>query len=729
MIKRVLILLICIFCQYYFLHAQQISGYVYDNTDEKPIPYASVVVEETMQGTATDTNGFFILKLSQQKTATLIVSCVGYEETKIIYALGSPKNKPIIIHLIPKANFLNTIVITGTRMDKMLKNTPVLTKVISQNELHDIGAVTVVDALESLMPGIHFSPGAMGDNIQIQGLGNNYILVLVNGERLVGEQTENINFSRLNVADVKQIEIINGAASVLYGSSAIGAIINIITKDVNKPVDVYIQGRYSKFNTYTFDAGAGFKIKRFSSKTTFNTKGTDGYDLSPETPTYYTVNPNTDYSINQQFKYKFNEKLNAELNGTFYSHETFNPEGNIYTTHPLSYNYTAGGKINYLNSPKNAMTLSGYGDIYKGYKVYEKEENSKALSADYYYSTYRFIDAWKPSEKIQLVGGVESNVEKMYVAFLHNLPVEKNLSGYNNNLFTQIEYKLFKNIDINGGLRLTQHSEFGMHFSPKISGMYTLKDFRFRAGISNGFKAPTLREMYLSFDHGGMFNVVANPDLIPEESWYESVSIEYIKENINIAITVYNNNISDKITDISYWIDSTGKMEQHFENVANAHLNGIDASLQWRFLKYFYLRGSYGFSNAVDKATGLQLYGNSKHNGTLGLTFKRSGFRIPFTIITIEYPFSFNFSGRISSSRIDEEVSKDENGNEIIVNNSGDPYSLWRFVYSQKIPVRKQLTAEIQLGIDNVFDYANPKSNFMLINPGRTFFITAKLSF
>jgi outer membrane receptor for ferrienterochelin and colicins len=259
------------------------------------------------------------------------------------------------------------VVVTGTRTVRLLKDTPVLTKVISKVEIEESGAITALEALENFVPGVMFTPNAMGDNINIAGLDNKYILILVDGERLVNERTENVNFSRLNTSDIKQIEIINGASSVLYGSNAIGAVINIITKDVDKPVQGNAKIRYSNYNTWVGDASFGMKANGFSSKTNLSAKNSDGYDSGRAgIATNFSMSPYSDFTISEVLKYKFNEDFDIELKGNYYRNETWFLYK--YQTR-IDNNYTFGGKLNYRFSQKNMLTFSGNSYKYNANQV------------------------------------------------------------------------------------------------------------------------------------------------------------------------------------------------------------------------------------------------------------------------------------------------------------------------------------------------------------------------
>lgn len=610
---------------------------------------------------------------------------------------------------------LNEIVVTtGTLTSRTLKNTPVLTKVISGNDIQLSGATTALEALENFVPGVNFTPNAMGDNIQVAGLDNKYILILVDGERLVNERTENVNFSRLNTSDIKRIEIINGASSVLYGSNAIGAVINIITKDVDKPLQGLARARYSDHNSYVFDASLGFKVKDFSSKTVFTTKNSDGYK------SLYTLDPYSDYTISQIFKHQFNANLNAELKGTYYNNQTW-------FLHKfqsrVDEDYTVGGKLRYALSNNNVLTFSGNNDKYEGHLIYKMRDDSSAYVNGSQYSTFRLVDAWDVTKNIQLVSGAEVNLEK---TFSYNQfgfdPAEQNASNWN--LFTQGEIKTETGLEALVGVRYTNHSQFGAYLSPKISLMYRLDNFRFRGNISNGYKAPTLKELYMNFPHkigdDIPFYVIGNVDLAPEDSWYKAISAEYFVNDINASITIHDNAIQNKINTRQVYNELLGRTEMRYENIEDAQISGVDVSVQWTFLKDFQLRTGYSFANAVDKETRQQLSGNSKHTGTLNLSYKQR--HLPF-LPSVNAAYSLTLLGRAMSPHLFYSTS--EAGK--ITDESTGSYFISSFVYSQQFPIFKNLSGDFQFGIKNLFNYVN--KDYLSNNPGRTYFVSLGITF
>ncbi|GHV57905.1 TonB-dependent receptor [Bacteroidia bacterium] len=610
---------------------------------------------------------------------------------------------------------LNEVVVTGTFTPRALKDTPVLTKVISGNEIRQSGATTLVEALENFVPGVSFTPSqAMGDNIQIQGVSNNYILILVDGERLVGERTEKVNLSRLNTNDIKQVEIINGASSALYGSNAVGSVINIITGDVNKPFQGETRYRHANYLDVT-DASVGFKIKKISSKTSFSRKDLNTYEVKK---TGYITDPYEDYSLSQSFKYK-GDKLSAELRGNYYQQENWLLQKKQTR---VDENYTLDGKWQYVFSPKNTLTLSGHSDNYEGKLVYKLRNDSTVRANASQYSSFRLTDVWNATDKIQIVGGTEVNLENVFSYNQFDTQDKKQASNWN--LFAQGEFKTETGLDALIGARYVRHSQFGGYLSPNMSLMYRLDNFRFRSNISNGYKIPTLKELYMEYPHwiglereGGYlpFWIIGNENLAPEESWYKAVSAEYLDNSLNVSVTVYDNSIRNKINTLTVFNEAQDRTEMRYENVEEARITGLETSLQYSFLKYFQLRGGYAFTHAIDKTTNQQLSGNSRHTATASLAFKQP--HLPFLPSTKKWSYTMLLSARILSPR----TVYSENDGDITERSTGS-YHTVHFVYTQRFPIYKDLRGDFQFGINNLTN--NMNRDFAEYNPGRTYFVS-----
>ena len=125
---------------------------------------------------------------------------------------------------------LETLVVTGSRTEHSVDESPVSVEVISREDIEQTGGRNVADVLDGQI-GVNVQHSFQGSTVQLQGLDSKYILVLVDGERIGGRISGAIDLSRLYIENIERIEIVKGASCALYGSDAIGGVINIITRN------------------------------------------------------------------------------------------------------------------------------------------------------------------------------------------------------------------------------------------------------------------------------------------------------------------------------------------------------------------------------------------------------------------------------------------------------------------------------------------------------------------
>ena len=154
---------------------------------------------------------------------------------------------------------LDEIVVTGTKTERRLKNTPVITEVITRSEIEATGAENIGEALEHRV-GVVVDRDAHGDGVQLQGLDSDYILILLDGEPQVGRIAGKLDLARISVENVERIEIVKGASSALFGSAAMGGVINVITRKTSSPFAVQLTNNFETHNT--IDSRSAVELKR-----------------------------------------------------------------------------------------------------------------------------------------------------------------------------------------------------------------------------------------------------------------------------------------------------------------------------------------------------------------------------------------------------------------------------------------------------------------------------------
>lgn len=682
-----------------------ITGVVSDSISE--VPLLGVYVTTPTQGGQTNSDGIY--KIKNVATGNVILKTMYFESYHIeTQEFELTSDTTINFKLRDRSLRADEVVVTGTRTAKRLSETPVLTTVVNSLDIKRSAATSVAEALQDNIPGMIVSTGSMGTTVNIRGLNTRYVVFLVDGERLIAEGAGgSINLDQIDVNNIQKIEVINGAASALYGSNAVGAVVNIITK---KPVHKFQAGANvvgESNNTLRTRANVGFKLKKVDGVASAFRNSSDGFESKEGRPgaTKYE-----DYGANLKFGYKPTKGLNLNINSKFFSHETFNPEGSLNVSHPRK--YTVGGGFNgdyTTDNKKHNTRLSVNYDNFLDYNVLELKDDELKRENEIYYLSTRAIHTFVPNEKLEVVGGLEFNQESNFSNTTLGERFNKTIEDYN--IFGQAQYEVLKNFDIVAGARYTYNSAFSSAFSPKISLMYKIKGFTFRGGVGTSYRAPSIKELYYDFDHQGMFWIYGNPDLKAENGLYSSVSAEYTKGYFNISASPYYNKINNKITQYDILNTDKGRLEKHYKNVSSATLKGVDVSATYTFFRQLELKANYSYSHAIDNSTGAQLDGNMLHSGTTSLTWKGKIARSPISI---------QFAGRVTSPRQYSEMDSDDN----LIQTESNPYNIWKIALVKPFRIKKH-TIEVSLKADNIFNFKDPS----YVNSGTQYLVGIRYAF
>ena len=154
---------------------------------------------------------------------------------------------------------LNEIIVTATRVQKNLKNVPITVQVVTAEDIRKSQATDFQSFLETEFAGINFTYDGGMPNINMMGFGGKYVLFLMDGERMEGETFDNIDYNRIDLDNIERIEIIKGASSSLYGSNALGGVINIITKNAKKPFEGSLNYQYESIKSHKVNIGVSTK--------------------------------------------------------------------------------------------------------------------------------------------------------------------------------------------------------------------------------------------------------------------------------------------------------------------------------------------------------------------------------------------------------------------------------------------------------------------------------------
>ena len=700
----------------------KVSGQVVDENTGDGIPLATISVTGLGWGTVCDMKGYFKVEVPVNQPAELTVRSVGYETKTLV--LESDVTGNLVVRLKKSLLNLDEVTVTGTRTEKTVAETPVMTRIVPSEVLQRNDFESMIDVLEYNIPGLRFNTDPRGNNIQVQGLENSYILILVDGERLSTTPGGPIDFDRLTTANIKKIEVLKGAASALYGSSAMGMVINIITDIPKRPLEGWAKVRYGKYNDLQLDAGVGMKYKGFYAQTLFNRTSSDGYDLTPETPESFTENPSHHMTIEEKLGWN-NQYSRITVKGSLYWGEVENPWESTAPTHYRSLTKTLQVNAEHAFNDRYKLYGTYAGDFYTRKTVYDFLYLPDSTNAWSHEQTVRLVDEFKPWDNLVIVKGFEWNGTKNYNKMQYGK--EKTIRDMDDaNLFAQADWMITDRLEVIGGFRYTHNSEFGSAFTPKINLMYSPGNFKIRAGYSRGFKTPGLTELYSDFNMGSVSHNIGNPDLKAEHSDYFSVSGEYTWQGrLMLTAELYQNTVDNKIN--SYNVDiedpKPGELgtELRYENVKGVRIRGAEATATYYPVSALLLRTSYAFCDALNKETGLQLSGNSKHamNWSASLHGK-----------LLKHEGAVTLSGRWDSKRISKSrrTETDDSGQEVevITTRTKPGYTMWKLTAQYTPWTWKYMRLSVTGGVDNLLDFVDTS---IIYDPGRRFFGSLILRF
>jgi outer membrane receptor for ferrienterochelin and colicins len=666
--------------------------------DSTSVTGATITLKGTTFGTVSDKNGYYKIDKIIPGTYTLRVSYIGFETLENAIDILKPDTHADFI--IKESNIdLEEVVVTGTRSEKALKNAPILTQVISARKMLELGITNVVDALQNMVPGLNVNHNGTLVQVTLQGMNAKYVLFLIDGERIAGEVDGDINYSMLNLQNIDRIEIIRGASSSLYGSNAIGGVINIITKRINEPFDTKFFSRYSKYNEINVGGSIGLKKGIIGSRTSINYNSTDGYDITPDTPHDWTQTPYTSYQISQKFEITPSSKLFFSPYFTYYQFE----RGNV-SARPVHDLYTdlSGGLKGQYYFGKSSLDFSYYCDRYNTYTILEQLNNKRDTASFDFIQTFRLQGNFYLSHRNNLIAGVEYNTERLFTT--RSEGGAKNASEAV--FYLQEDIRFGERWELIAGIRTGSHSNYGFNIAPKISAMFKQGFLNFRASAGTGFRSPDLKQLYFYFDHFGQFFVIGNTQLKPESSKYLSGSVEFSRPWNNSSVTIYRNVLSDMITERIISVPDAVQTTYQYENIASASVNGIDILSKQKILKGLWLSAGYTYVHALDKETGLQLYNTAKHSGNM----------------------SADYNFRKKNYSITAQVNCQLMGERIYLNPDGTtgydrPFSTWRLTVSQEYKWLR-----ISTGLDNIFGTVIP-NNYDFTSPGRRYFVGVNVDF
>ena len=611
---------------------------------------------------------------------------------------------------------LEPVVVTATHSPKALKDAPVVTRLITLHDIKITDATNIQDMLTQEIPGLEFGFAMSQEtSLNMSGFGGNAVLFLVDGERMAGETMDNTDYNRMNLDNVGRIEIVKGASSALYGSNAVGGVVNIISRENLEPWTANANSRYNSFgHEWRNGASFSFNTEKWNSQTSFQHTVIDPVDLPkahtseeiaielmkkaqglPYDESVLEDDSNLSrlygqktYNVKERLIWRATDRLTLTGRGGYFfrtsERDTYDYHFNGYSAGlkgryawnhdrhlELSYAYDQYDKANYQPDGTRTHDHDYSNRQHVAHALYQHAfgKNSLIFGADYmhdYLATYQFIE--------------------------NASHAQDNIDGY-----AQFDWNITKQLNIVGSIRYDYFSASSQKaLTERLAVVYKAPWMTFRANYASGFRAPTLKEMYMYFDMGNMgYMIVGSPELKPEKSHNFNLAVErtnrirnggLLDGRYNFTLMGYCNIFDKRITTIA-GPEINGMESALYANEDGITVWGVDVSLGHVWDCGLSLRLNYSWM----KETGNVYYSDFYQPRTHSMTW-RLGYDHRFTRhYALDAALSGRSQGKPQSGRTDVDQG----------------YTIWRLMLQHHLWRGIRLTT----AIDNLFNY-KPKSYY-----------------
>lgn len=646
---------------------------------------------------------------------------------------------------------LDTMVVTATRTQMSVKETPTAVEVVDSKKLEQTQAKTLHDALKGALGVNVFNDFQGRSNVSIRGSESRHVLIMVDGKRLGGEAAYNSanawDVDRIRMEDVERVEIIRGPAGALYGSDAMGGVINVVTKTPDKTVanvnyeygwyedgkgagykgNLYLQGAEGK---YAYKINAGLNKNR----PYIDPKG------SGDSMNFYgkqqPISLSVDYKFDNGNKLSVDFSKIKEDNQKSSTSRTVMMPGKVWqdkvqtiyndnkrTDYAITYKgsddkqdwmfraYKSVFDKHYMNQNNTRMTMMGKPGAWK-------LQDPKVDTVKRTLSVIEGKDTFNLSDKNKLTAGFEyrndqsegTRLKKPNTSLADGNAHDAYDKAAINYLaaYVQDEFRPDDKWLIIPSVRFDHSDQFSNKLTSNLAATYNAADdVRIKAVVGQGYKTPTVNDLYIFWEMyaanpGGKGQFyVGNPDLKPEKSLSYELSVEKDwGDRSTVHLGVFRNEVKDLIS--TYWTGKLtdddpdlypgvkGDMIMAYENIPEATLQGVELYGSHRLGKNIYLNAGYTFLDAKDKTNGTRLKDRAKHQVTFGVSYQ------PENIYA--WDLSFDLVSNIG-----------------YYFNNGDKSTMGNFVYETKdftianIMASRHLNKDtkIYLGIDNISNHQN----------------------
>jgi outer membrane receptor for ferrienterochelin and colicins len=581
---------------FHHVTAQPVTLKLHDKVSGSPVEYAYVIITP-LHGTVQEKHMSDNLGEVSVKTAlpaVVFVSCIGYHDLNDTLFAGDSA----ALVLSPDFYQLDQVVVTGQFRPQPVDKSIYKIDIIDSREIRLKGANTMGDLLKTELSFQYRTEGVLGDFIRIRGLSGEYVKILIDGMPVTGRVADRIDLGQLTLNNVDHIEIVEGPMSVVYGSNALAGAINIITADYSgRKLGFNADAYYETVGTYNLNAAMSIR----TGSHTFSLNGSRNffYGWGPEDTSRYKIwKPKLQYMAGAGYQFR-KGKYKATINSDFLSEELHDPGAltqlTLYEKAVDGYHYTTrwNNRINVINTFNDDFVFN----LQAGYSYYQKRKLTylndlvnleKTLAEDpdlHDTTTFHMISARGfvsniPGKKYEYQTGFDVNHESAHGKRTGGDRQITDMAG-----FINLVYKPVTTFSIQPGLRVMHNSDFKAPLIYNLSLKYNPASFIFRASYGKGFRAPSLKELYLVFIDNN-HEIHGNENLQSETADNLGFSFNYDlnhKRNaLNFKLDLFYNSIHNAIQ-LAINVNKPGWGKYFNVEGMNYKTKGMEARVLYRF--------------------------------------------------------------------------------------------------------------------------------------------------
>lgn len=538
-----------------------------------------------------------------------------------------------------EAEKVSEMVVTATLTERHASEAPGTVEVITEKDFRSMNASNLADVLEEAAGLSVESESGRVRSPSIRGARTTHTLVLVDGRRLVAGFRDIVDIGQIPLTAVERIEVLRGPGSAIYGSDALGGVVNVITKKAPKSWEAGLAGQYgiddnSEGDSYTGSVYAGGPVSdRFSfllsgqymeegawgenrDRSVSDVQSGDETSLESLLGRF-SVNAAPGHEISGGFEY-------SEHNRTGYRWHTGAFRDRIFDDDRLSYYASYRGDLTPTDSILFRLNRSEQKHKTR-FDPPRPDDNSGSTENTMNHAEARYTGILTNAHQVTL--GLDYREEVSRAGDREKFEMD------NMGVYLQDEYQVTEPLLLVGSVRLDRHSEYGSQVTPRVNLLYRIAgNWRLRAAYGEGFRAPSFTEFFAETGRArGAEIVEPNPDLDPEKSRSYEAGIETRYRDVSVNVTAFRNEIRDMIDDT--FVREENNIDYYqWQNISEARMQGIEFGSSVTLPYGFSLDGFLTWIDTKDRDTGEKIEGQPEYKSRLKLSYIYPAWQLDFNI-------------------------------------------------------------------------------------------------